>query len=341
MQVPELIVSISSPAELEGTDLGPYDAVCLGNPYCRRMEGNYAERLDLLEKASAALRGAGKKVYVTSPAAPRGRDLPHVERLIDAAAGAGVQAIEVHNMGVLRILREKGNPLPAHMGSYANIYTHLGAQVTREYGAVRVRPNAEVSLEEAGIIAREAGIEVEILVHGKVPLGVTDRCSLLAGDEETDPDCPAACTREHWLIPNLRPRASGGGGEGEPAARSGMPAGKRGSRREEWVLKTVGKGILSGKDMCMLEHLPRLLSSGFSVFRVEGLHETAAYRTEIGRVYRQAFELAGSGEAFQVRREWAGAVLRHSHAGLCNGYHFGMTGMLYVGTVLQGDKLVL
>ena len=29
----------------------------------------------------------------------------------------------------------------------------------------------------------------------------------------------------------------------------------------EWVLKTVGKGVLSGRDMCLLEHLPRLVAA--------------------------------------------------------------------------------
>lgn len=304
----ELIATVASPRELSGTDLGPYDAVCLGNPYCRRVEGNFAEEVALLPEAVSALHKAGKKAYVTTPAAPRGRDLPHVERLIEAAGEAGADALEVHNMGVLRILREKGNPLPAHMGAFANVYTHLTAQVMKDYGAVRIRPNAEVSLKEMEIIAREAGVEVEVLVHGKVPLGVTDKCSLLTEPEDTDPKCPSACREEHWLT------------------------------TRQWVLKTVGKGVLSGRDMCMLEHMPRLLSEGFSAFKIEGLYETAAYRSEIGKVYREALVLAASGDEYQVRPAWAETVRRHSREGLCNGYYFGKTGRLYVGTVLQEAK---
>jgi putative protease len=304
----ELIASLASPREREGTDLGPYDSVCLGSPYCRRVRGNYAEEVSLLPETVSAMRAAGKRVYVTSPAAPRGRDLPHVERLIDAAAAAGAQALEVHNMGVLRILREKGNPLPAHMGAFANVYTHLTVQVLRDYGVSRVRPNAEVSLQEMEILSREGGVPVEVLVHGKIPLGVTEACSLLTESEETSPSCPPACEEEHWLT------------------------------TRQWVLKTVGKGVLSGRDMCMLEHLPRLLSAGFTVFKVEGLHETAAYRSEIGRVYREALDLAASGKPYEVRPEWAAVLRRHSREGLCNGYYFGKTGRMYVGTVLQEGK---
>ncbi|MCL5966676.1 MAG: U32 family peptidase [Deltaproteobacteria bacterium] len=305
MTAPELIASIASAPEFSSGDLDPYDAVCLGSPYCRRVAGNFAEDLSLLPGAVGALHAAGKRAYVTTPAAPRGKDLDQVARLIDAAAAAGADALEVHNMGVLRMLRGRGNPLPAHMGAYANVYTHLGAKVMREYGASRVRPNAEVSLEEMGTIASEGDVEVELLVHGKIPLGVTDGCFLLTESEETDPKCPAACREERWL------------------------------HSRQWVLKTVGKGVLSGKDMCMLEHLPSLLPTGFRVFRVEGLYETGAYRREVGRVYREALALAASGGAYAVRPAWAETVRRHSRQGFCNGYYFGRTGREYVGTVLQ------
>jgi U32 family peptidase len=279
--------------------------VCLGSPYCRRVEGNYAEALDLLPGVVSRLHAEGKRAYVTTPAVPREADLPHVARLVDAAAAAGADALEIHNMGVLRIVREKGRPVPAHMGAYANVYTHLAAAVMRDAGAVRVRPNAEVSLEEMAILAREAGVEVEVLIHGKIPLGVTDHCFLLKEPEESDPNCPSACGEVHWLT------------------------------SRQWVLKTVGKGVLSGRDMCLLEHLPQLVADGFRVFRVEGLYETAAYRSEIGAAYREALARAFAGGEVALEDRWVDAARRHAPRGLCNGYAFGTAGRAYVGTVLQ------
>lgn len=316
----ELVLTVASPRELAGADLSPYDAVCLGNPFCRRVGGNYAEELERLPGAVAALHAAGKKAYVTSPAAPRGRDMSQVERLIDAAASAGADALEVHNMGVLHLLRGKGIPLPAHMGAFANVYTYLAAKVMRDYGAVRVRPNAEVSLEEMTVIAREAGVEVEVQAHGKIPLGITEKCFLLEGPEGEDPKCPSVCEEEHWLT-------------------AGRPSGEEGrSGRSAWVLKNVGKGVLSGKDLCVIEHLPDLLSAGFRIFKVEGLYESAAYRSEIGTVYREALAFSLKAERYSIRPEWAKILRRHSRNGFCNGYYFGRSGQSYVGTVLQGDN---
>src|SRR3989304_4085299 len=124
-----------TPGGLGGTDLSPYDAVCLGSPYCRRVEGNYAEALDLLPAVVSRLHAAGKSAYVAPPAVPREADLPHVSRLVDAAAAAGADALEIHNMGVLRIVREKGRPVAAHMGAYANVYTHLAPGQREDHAA--------------------------------------------------------------------------------------------------------------------------------------------------------------------------------------------------------------
>ncbi len=85
----------------------------------------------------------------------------------------------------------------------------------------------------------------------------------------------------------------------------------------------------------MIEHLPSLLAGGFEIFRVEGLYEPAEYRSEIGAVYREALEAASSREPYAVRPAWAETIRRHSRRGVCNGYYFGKTGRVYVGTVLQ------
>jgi collagenase-like PrtC family protease len=90
--------------------------------------------------------------------------------------------------------------------------------------------------------------------------------------------------------------------------------------------------------MCLLEHLPRLVADGFRVFRVEGLYETAAYRSEIGAAYREALVRAFAGGSFALEDRWADAVRRHAPRGLCNGYAFGTAGRAYIGTVLQDSN---
>ena len=67
------------------------------------------------------------------------------------------------------------------------------------------------------------------------------------------------------------------------------------------------------------------------VFRVEGLYETAAYRSEIGAAYREALSLAFAGGEYEVADRWASAARRHARRNLCNGYYFESAGQHYLG----------
>jgi putative protease len=92
----------------------------------------------------------------------------------------------------------------------------------------------------------------------------------------------------------------------------------------------LGKGIVSGKDVCMLEHLPRLLAGGHRYFRIETISESPAYRREVAAVYRAALDRAAAGDGALDAR-WSETLLRHARVGLCNGFYFGKSGMDYTG----------
>ena len=296
----ELNTTISNLRSLRESDLSAYDAVYLGNIYCRIFEDNFLERLNDLKEGIAHLKDRGLRAYVTTYAGPRNDALPKVQVALETAAAAGADAVEAHNLGVLRLLHEQFPGMPAHIGGFANVYTGAGTEVLKEYGAVRFTPNYEISLEEVETIAAGVGIPAELLVHGKMPLGFSDYCFLLEYEQHWPEKCPVVCQKQLFL------------------------------RQGDWAMRSVGKGVLSGKDVCMLEHLPMLLAAGHKVFRIEAAYETPEYRQRIARIYRAALEstLAGNGtvdeSAWHVIRE-------HTAVGLCNGFYFGRTGGEYVG----------
>ena len=220
--------------------------------------------------------------------------------MLAAAAEGGADAVEVHNLGVVRMAHEEFPQLPLHIGGFANVYTAAGVEVLRDLGAVRFTPNYELSLDEINEITGECGAAMELLIHGKMPLGVSDYCFLLDYEEKWGVKCPDLCQKDLFL------------------------------KQGDWAMKTVGKGILSGKDVCMLEHLPRLLAEGHRHFRVETLSESPAYRREVAAVYRAALDRAFAGDDL-VDSEWAETLFRHAHVGLCNGFYFGKSGMDYAG----------
>ncbi|HEV8674039.1 MAG TPA: peptidase U32 family protein [Methylomirabilota bacterium] len=295
----ELTTSISNLRHLRASDLGPYDAVYLGNIYCRRYEGNLLERPAELREAVGLVRDQGKRAYLTTYAAPREDALPVLRRALEAAAGAGAEAVEAHALGVLKLVHDEFPGLSIHAGNFANVYTDAGVEVLERYGVSRITPNYELTLDEVDAIAAGSGVPLEVLVHGKLPLGVSESCILLEYEPTWGVRCPDLCQREVFL------------------------------HREDWALKSVGTGILSGRDVCLLEHLPRLLTAGHRHFRIEAVSESPAYRRDVGAVYRDALARALAGDVGLDPR-WSQTLGAHSKVGFCNGFAFGKSGMEYV-----------
>lgn len=296
----ELTTSISNLRHLAASDLTPYDAVYLGNLYCRRYEANLLERPDDLREAVRRVRDRGLRAYVTTYAAPRNDTLPMIRRGLEVSAREGAAAVEVHSVGVLKLARDEFPELPVYVGSFANVYTDLGVEVFRGFGVRRVTPHYELTFSEIDAIWREFGIPMELLLHGKMPLGISDVCVLLDHEVTWGVPCPDLCQQEVFL------------------------------EKEGWGLKSVGKGILSGRDVCLLEHLPRLVAAGHRHFRVETVSESPGYRREVGAVYREALARALGGDA-TIDPAWWTALRAHSRLGFCNGFAFGRSGMDYVG----------
>ena len=307
MQNFELNTTISNLRSLRESDLTSYDAVYLGNIYCRVFEDNLLEKMDDLRDAIAGVKDLGLRAYVSTYAVPRNDSLAKVEQALETAAEAGADAVEVHNLGVLRAVHERFPQMPVHVGGFANVYTDAGATVLRDYGAVRFTPNYEISLEEAKGIASSSGLPAEILVHGKMPLGVSDYCFLLEYEEKWPDKCPVLCQKSLFL------------------------------KQGEWAMRSVGKGVLSGKDVCMLEHLPLLAAAGCSIFRIENAYESPAYRSEVARLYRAALECVGARETLVEGSAWE-VVRRHTEIGLCNGFYFGLSGADYIGQQHIGQQ---
>jgi putative protease len=295
----ELNTTIANLRDLRESELSDYDAVYLGDIYCRIYEANFLEHLGDLKEGLHILQDQGKRAYVTTYAAPRNDFLPNVRKMLEVSATAGAQAVEIHNLGILKIAHDEFPQLPVHIGGFANVYTDAGAEALRGFGAVRFTPNYELSLDEIHEITT-SGASMELLVHGKMPLGISDYCFLLEYEEKWGVKCPDLCQKELFL------------------------------KQGDWAMKSVGKGILSGKDVCMLEHLPRLLAEGHRSFRIETVSESPAYRSDVAAVYRAALDRAAAGDG-EVDESWWEAVRRHARIGLCNGFYFGRSGMDYAG----------
>lgn len=304
-----LATHVANRSRLEACDWSAYDTLYLGDPSCHLYPSNFGCHIEELAAGVEAVKGWGKRAILSLYAVPRNEDLDWLRSLLEEAAERRLplDGVEVHNLGLLMVLRELGNPWPVTIGVCGNLYTVATAQLLTQYGVTDGFPNPEMSLSEIESLAREGGLDVVLQVHGKIPLGFSDKC-FVVDYQKQEGNCEELCFSENWLT------------------------------RDGWVLKNIGRTILSGKELCMIEHLPSLLERGYSQFYVSTFAEAPDYVADCGKVYREALEAAQQdGAGYQVLGEWAETIKRFAPVGLCNGFYFDETGQTYVGS-LQGES---
>lgn len=294
----ELTTSFFTLEELTSSDISSFDAIYLGDPFCRDYSENLSQNYKDLRKALIFLKQQNKKVYVSIYAVPRNDDLASIEETLRQCQDLKIDAVEIHNFGILRLARRKFPNLKIHMGCLTNIYTQATVLKLKEEKIKRFMANYELSLDEISQLKDASGLEVEILVHGKMVLGISEKCLLKRWLECPEDNCKDLCRKDYYL--------------------------KSGSMS----LKIFGRVTLSGKDVCMIEHLPLLLKRGFSKFRIETFGEKRNYAGKIGSIYKKALN-----DAKKTNYEAVSLLMslsKFSPRGFCNGYYFAKSGQHYV-----------
>jgi len=303
----ELSTHIPTLELLETVDLSSYHAVYLGDPTCPLVPGNISTNASLVERAVEMAREKGLKAYLSLYAEPRNRDLSWIEDLLEGVAHLPLNGVEVHNLGLVRMVNRLGIPFPIHLGVFANLYTHETAKLLYEKGVVRVFPNPELSLEEIDYIRTHAPTQVILQVHGKIALGISEDCFIL--EHAQGRRCEEVCFEPHWLV-----------------------SGK-------WMLKNIGRATLSGKDLCLIEYLGSLYWRGFRVFYIQTLRESPEYIETMGYIYRKALEKISQGIDEYLEASDLDAMAALSLYGFCNGYLFRRSGHRYIGRLFGGERI--
>ena len=89
-----------------------------------------------------------------------------------------------------------------------------------------------------------------------------------------------------------------------------------------------GTAILSSRDMCMMDHLPRMMESGVSCFKIEGRMKTEIYIATVVGAYRRAMDAyAADPDAYMadetLRKQLRAELDKVSHRVYDTGFYFG------------------
>ena len=124
------------------------------------------------------------------------RELPELCDYIRDLVQAGIDAVIVQDLGVMRLIRQICPDLPVHVSTQATVHNLAGVQAMERLGAKRVVLARELSADNIRRIAAHTEAELEVFVHGAMCMSYSGQClmsSVLGGRSGNRGKCAQPC----------------------------------------------------------------------------------------------------------------------------------------------------
>ena len=130
-------------------------------------------------------------------------ELPDARRFVAACAEAGVDAVIVQDLGLVRLIRELAPTLPVHASTQMTLTEPRGIAFVRNLGVERVVLARELSLDEIRKVTAGTDAPVEVFVHGALCVAYSGQCltsEALGGRSANRGQCAQACRLPYEMI---------------------------------------------------------------------------------------------------------------------------------------------
>ena len=250
----------------------------------------------------------GKKVYLTLNTMPHWQEYEDIEKYLLEIRESGLDALIVADVGVLDLAKKLAPNIAIHISTQAGAVSHADCVHWYNMGASRVVLARELTLEEIkNIRARiPSELELECFVHGSMCVSYSGRCLLsnhFIGRDGNRGFCAQPCRWEYKLY------------EIEEVNRPGV--------RFPVEQDSLGTFVMSSKDMCMIEHIPALMESGISSFKIEGRMKSAYYTAVCANTYKMAMNAyLDSPKNWRFNPLWLKELESVNHREYCTGFYF-------------------
>lgn len=248
----------------------------------------------------------GKKFYLALNVIPHNDDIEDFIEYIKWVKTLKPDAFIISDLGAFNIAKEYAPEIPIHVSTQANNVNYMTVDSWHKMGAERVVLARELSLSEVKTIREKTdkSLELEAFIHGAMCISYSGRCLLsgyMTGRESNSGDCAHPCRWNYTLMEEKRP------GEHFPVYENDR-----------------GTFIFNSKDMCMIEHIPELINSGVTSFKIEGRVKTEFYVATVIGVYRRAIDAyLKDPENYNFNTDWIDELSKVSNRGYTTGFWFG------------------
>lgn len=185
---------------------------------------------------------------------------------------AGVDALIVQDIGLVRLAGEITPELPIHASTQMTITSPEGAEFARDLGVKRTVLARELSLRELQKFT-PAQMPLEVFVHGALCVAYSGQCltsESLGQRSANRGECAQACRMPYELV-------------------------------VDGAVRDLGdkRYLLSPQDLAAVQEIPALIEAGVISFKIEGRLKTPDYVAAVCQVYRKAIDAALAERPFQ------------------------------------------
>ena len=261
-----------------------------------------------LPAAVQVAHGKGVPVYLTCNTLPVNEEMKRLPAFLERTQDMGMDGLIVSDLGVLRLCKRYAPNVPVHVSTQAGIVNFETACMFYDLGVSRVVLARELSLPEIAEIRAKTPkkLEIEAFVHGAMCVSFSGRCllsSYLTGRDANRGDCAQPCRWKYAVVEEKRP--------GEYIA---LAEDDRGTY------------LFNSRDMCMIEHIPALVSAGITSLKIEGRAKSAYYVAVTTNAYRCAVDeylACADKDRYKVSDWIVEETAKTSHRGYSTGFYFG------------------
>ena len=303
----ELLLPAGNKEKLEYAIRYGADAVYLGvvDFSLRAMRKGVLITLDNLKDSIDLAHQLGKKAYLTLNIFAFNNDIHALEECMERISDSNPDALIVSDVGIMRIVRRYMPDTPLHISTQANSLNYEAVKFWQDYGATRVILGREVNIKDmAEMKSAVPNMELEVFVHGAQCVSFSGRC--LISDYMTNGErkanqgnCCQPCRWSYKLVEETRP-----------------------GQYYEIEQNERGTHIMSTKDLCLVNHLPKLIDAGVDSLKVEGRTKSLYYVSAVAKTYREAIDAVYKDKNIDLT-PYFNELLKVGNRGYTTGFYLG------------------
>jgi len=267
----------------------------------RNFSGNFS--FNELQRATELAHSQDVKLYLACNIYSKNFEQSAISDFLKNIRKINPDAIIIADPGIFLAAQKVIPQIPVHLSTQANTTNFNAALFWQNMGIKRINVARELTFEEIADIALKCAVEIEAFVHGAMCISYSGRCllsSFMANRESNRGLCAHPCRWKYAIVEELRP------GHYMPMMEDNR-----------------GTYILNSRDLCMIEHIPRMISTGITSLKIEGRMKGIHYLATTVKAYREAIDRYYADPAsYHVTQGWKKELKIINYRGYSTGFYF-------------------